>query len=145
MGIAKYRFDELAEGMSAEFSVTITQSMMQSFAELSGDYNPLHLDADFAKSQVGGGGECYAYGMLLACFYSRLCGMYLPGENCLLHSVHSDFKKPVFVGDELVIHGQIIYLNEAFRCAEIQAKTYRLLSDKREIVGRAKIVAGCLR
>lgn len=69
MGIAKYRFDELAEGMSAEFSVTITQSMMQSFAELSGDYNPLHLDADFAKSQVGGGGVlCLWYAPCLLLF-----------------------------------------------------------------------------
>ncbi len=72
--------------------------------------------------------------------------MHLPGENCLLHSVQSDFKKPVFINDRLRVSGEIIYLNEAFKALEIKAKMQRILSDcSLELVGSAKIRAGCLK
>ena len=144
MEIAKYCFKDLKIGMMASFDVVITQDMLLDFAKLSGDYNPLQLDSEFAKNACGGG--VYVYGMLLASFYSRLCGMHLPGENCLLHSVHSDFKKPVFINDRLRVSGEIIYLNEAFKALEIKAKMQRILADcSLELVGSAKIKAGCLK
>ncbi len=55
MEIAKYHFKDLKIGMIASFDVVITQDMLLDFAKLSGDYNPLHLDSEFAKSVCGGG------------------------------------------------------------------------------------------
>lgn len=143
MEIARYSFEDLKEGMEASFETVVTKDMLLDFARLSGDYNPLHLDSEFAKKTLGGG--VYVYGMLLASFYSRLCGMHLPGENCLLHSVASDFKKPVFIDDRLRVSGEIVYLNQAYKALEIKAKMERIASSGIELVGRAKIKAGCLR
>ena len=68
MEIAKYCFKDLKEGMMASFDVVITQDMLLDFAKLSGDYNPLHLDSEFAKNACGGGGICLWHALSLILF-----------------------------------------------------------------------------
>lgn len=99
----EYTFDELSVGQKESFTAEITEEMMDKFRDISGDVNPLHTDAEFAKCK-GFPGRV-TYGMLVASLYSRLAGVYLPGKNCLLQSVQSDFMRPVFAGDTLAIEG----------------------------------------
>jgi len=113
--------------------------MMKKFQDISGDYNPLHVDEAFAiekgfKSRI-------VYGMLSAALYSCLTGMYIPGRNCLLHSVHSDFMSPVFVDDELRVRGVITEKNDSVRQIIIKAEIFNQENKK---VSRAKIEAGVL-
>jgi len=101
----KYTIDDLKEGMSESFSVSITDSMMNNFLNITQDTNPLHNNVAYAigkgyKSKV-------VYGMLTASFLSTLAGVYLPGERSLIHSVNIKMIKPVYIGDELVISGTI--------------------------------------
>ena len=112
---------------------------MNSFREISGDTNPLHNDSQFAKSR--GYDSCVVYGMLTASLYSCLAGVYLPGRNCLLHSVHSDFLSPVFVGDILTVSGKITEKSDNFRQLIIRAMIRNQNNVK---VSRAKIEAGVL-
>lgn len=133
------RFADLREGLTAGFSVAVTDDRMRAFEKLSGDTNPLHTSEEFARSQ-GFPGKV-VYGLLHASFYSTLVGVHLPGRYALLHGANISFLKPVFVGDVLEVKGTITYLNESHRQIEISAE---ILNGKNELVSRAKIKAGCL-
>ena len=49
---SEYTFDEIDIGLSKEFQVTITESMVNDFAKISGDFSPIHMDENYAKSTV---------------------------------------------------------------------------------------------
>ena len=100
-----YKIDELYVGMTETFTRTITDDMMKKFLEISGDENPLHIDSEFAKSKRFP--DRVVYGMLTASLISTLGGVYLPGKNCLIQGVEINFIKPVYVGDELTVTGEI--------------------------------------
>lgn len=143
----EYRFEEIiskeedkTEYTKAEFSETVTSEMMQKFYEISGDDNPLHMDEAFAKEH--GFNSRVVYGMLTASFYSRLAGVYLPGKYCLLHSVESSFKNPVFIGDTLTVTGYVKEKHEATRTLDIVAA---ITNQNGKKVSKAKILAGFLK
>ncbi len=108
-----YTFEEIKTGMEEQFSVTITEQMMQQFQEMTGDVNPLHCDETFAKEK--GFDKKVAYGMLTASFLSTMAGVYLPGENSLIQSVEVKFVKPVFPGEEITFTGKVSEVNDTFR------------------------------
>jgi len=114
-----YTFEELSVGMEESFSVTVTEEMHNKFTELSGDINPMHLSEEYAKEH-GYAGKL-VYGMLTASFYSTLVGVYLPGEHCVFHEIRSTFNAPVYAGDTLTIHGEIVQIHEDFRRIKIKA------------------------
>lgn len=113
MGIIvnKYSFDEIEVGHTEEFTVTVTEKQMQQFLEITSDTNPLHNDRAFARKRNYR--DRVVYGMLTASFLSTLAGVYLPGENSLIHSVETKFMKPVYPGDELTVKGTVVDKNEA--------------------------------
>ena len=135
----EYTFNELAVGQKESFAAEISEDMMDKFRDISGDVNPLHTDADFARKK-GFPGRV-VYGMLVASLYSRLAGVYLPGKNCLLQSVQSDFMKPVFAGDLLTVEGKIVQKDESVRRLVIKAVISN--QDGRK-VSRARIEAGVI-
>ena len=135
----RFTYEELAVGQTAEFSRKITTEMMDKFCEISGDVNPLHKEESFAKDK-GYPGRV-VYGMLTSSMYSCLGGVYIPGENCLLQSVHADFLTPVFIGDTLTCTGKIVEKNDSVRQVVIKA-VIRNQDGKK--VSRAKIEAGVL-
>jgi 3-hydroxybutyryl-CoA dehydratase len=87
---------ELGEGFRAAVDFSITLEQMRQFAELSGDFNPLHTDDAFARAK-GFEGRV-VYGALLVAQVSRLIGMELPGRDGVWASVSLDFRKPLYVG-----------------------------------------------
>ncbi|SFW50446.1 MaoC family dehydratase [Selenomonas ruminantium] len=135
----RFTYEELFVGQTAEFSREITNEMMDKFCEISGDVNPLHKEESFAKDK-GYPGRV-VYGMLTSAMYSCLGGVYIPGENCLLQSVHSDFLAPVFIGDTLTCMGKIVEKNDSVRQVVIKAV---IRNQEGKKVSRAKIEAGVL-
>lgn len=108
-----YTFAEMTEGLTEQFTVTVTPEMMEHFYAITGDCSPIHMDADYAAGR-GYPGRV-VYGMLGASMVSTLAGVYLPGEHCLLHQVDSKFAKPVFIGDVLTVTGKVTERSEAFQ------------------------------
>lgn len=135
----RFTYEDLSVGQTAEFSREVTADMMDSFCNISGDVNPLHRNTAFAKGK-GYPGRV-VYGMLTSSLYSCLGGVYIPGENCLLQSVHIDFLAPVFIGDTLTCTGKIVEKNDSVRQVVINA-VIRNQDGKK--VSRAKIEAGVL-
>jgi 3-hydroxybutyryl-CoA dehydratase len=113
-----YRFSELSLGQRASFEVDVTEAMLDAFAGLCGDRNPLHMDAAFAAR--AGHPARLAHGLLTASFFSTMAGMHLPGEQALLHEVKVGFKKPVYPGMRLSVEGTVVGLQEAFRQVEVK-------------------------
>ena len=113
-----YKFDELTVGMTESFKVSITAEMLDAFKGITGDVNPLHNDEEFAKAK-GHPGRV-AYGMLTASFLSTLAGVYIPGERSLIQQVETKFAKPVYIGDELTVIGEITELVESVQRIELK-------------------------
>jgi 3-hydroxybutyryl-CoA dehydratase len=130
-------FDEVQVGLSTTFVVTITEAMLLAFGGISGDLNPLHVDAAYAQSV--GHPTPVVYGMLTASFYSQLVGMHLPGKHALLQQVEVGFTAPVYVGDLLKVEGVVADVHESVRQIEIKAS---ISNQHTQQVSRAKIRVG---
>jgi len=129
-----FGFDDLFIGMSAQFKRKIDGEMIDSFAQVSGDSNPLHIDSDYARRS--GFKDQIAHGMLCTSLFSELVGVHLPGENCLLTDISVVFSKPVFIDDEVIVDGLITQLSRAFKSAKIDAT---ITNTNSEVCIRAKI------
>jgi 3-hydroxybutyryl-CoA dehydratase len=132
-----YQWSDLRVGLSHAFEVQLTSDMMDAFAGISGDTNPLHLDRRYATQC--GYSDPVAYGLLTSVFYSQLVGVHLPGKYALLHGIDIDFISPAYPGDILNVSGEISHLNEAFRQIEIRANIKR---QEQQIVSKAKLRVG---
>jgi len=132
----EYRHRDIEVGMTESFSKQITAEMENGFRILSGDYNPLHSDDEFAR-EVGKMDKHVVFGMLTASLYSTLAGMYLPGKYSLIHSFEKlSFQNPVYVDDVLNVTGKVIDTDEALRLIVVSA-VIRNQNDK--IVSKARI------
>ncbi len=114
----EYDFEEIVIGMKESYHATITSEMMDIFESISGDTNPLHNDDGYAQKK---GYRCrVVYGMLTASLISTLAGVYLPGKNSVIMNEELFFKKPVYIGDKLLVSGEVISRNEVFRIITIK-------------------------
>lgn len=134
----QYTFDEIEVGMKASFSRNITGEMEQAFRTISGDENPLHNDDAFACEISGGKYQQHvSFGMLTASLYSTIAGMYLPGKNSLIHSFEEiSFLKPVFVGDELTVTGEVVDKEQGLNLIRIKVV---IKNQQGKLVSRAKM------
>jgi 3-hydroxybutyryl-CoA dehydratase len=105
--------DEIQIGMSATYSHTVTDADVKSFAELSGDYNPLHLSDEFATNSKFG--ARIAHGMYLASFFPALMGNQITGPGSVYVSQNLRFKKPVYLGNTVVAEVIVSSINVAKR------------------------------
>ncbi len=100
--------NDVSVGESATFTKTITEADVNAFAGLTGDFNPLHIDAVYAgKSRFGGR---ISHGALLCGLISTVVGMKLPGPGALYASQSLSFLKPVFIGDTITASAEITEL-----------------------------------
>ena len=93
-------FEELSVGQEASQSNTVTADAIRAFAEVSGDRNPVHVDAEYAATTMFK--ERIAHGMLSAAYISAVFGMHLPGPGAIYISQTLNFKAPVKIGDTVV-------------------------------------------
>ncbi|MCL4768278.1 MAG: SDR family oxidoreductase [Hyphomicrobiaceae bacterium] len=91
------RLLDLRVGQSESLSRTITAEDVAAFARLSGDYNALHLDDEFAARTEFA--QRVVHGFLHASLLSTLVGTRLPGRGALYASQTIEFTRPVFIGD----------------------------------------------
>ncbi|MBI3442687.1 MAG: MaoC family dehydratase [Candidatus Sungbacteria bacterium] len=108
---------DISVGDTASFSRIFTRNDVLAFARLSGDQNPLHLDEAYARTTRFG--RRLAHGMLVGSLCSTLVGMYLPGKRCLYLSQTLFFRKPVFIGDTVVVQGVVRAKSESTGVLEI--------------------------
>lgn len=132
--IATYVIEELEEGMEVEFQRLITLKDIQTFAELTGDFHPLHTSETYAKSH--GFSNIIAHGLLLSSLSSTIIGMKLPGENAIVLSQMFKYKKPVYPETQLLIKGVLEKIDERFALLEIKIKITSI--DNKELFAIGK-------
>ncbi len=110
-----YFFEDLELGMEASFAKTVSEADIVGFADVTGDKNPVHLDAEFAARTMFK--QRIAHGMLTASFISAVFGMELPGPGAIYVSQTLNFKGPVRIGDEVVAKVKVAELFPAKRRA----------------------------
>jgi 3-hydroxybutyryl-CoA dehydratase len=97
-------------GQRAEIARTVTEADIVAFAGLSGDYNPLHVNAEYAQHTRFGGRV--AHGMLSGAFLSAVLGMHLPGPGAIFLSCQMRFVKPTRIGDTITAAAEVIEIRE---------------------------------
>ncbi len=93
-------FEDLKVGDEASLSNTVTGATIGAFADVTGDENPVHVDADYAATTMFK--ERIAHGMLSAGYISAVFGVKLPGPGAIYISQTLNFKAPVKIGDTVV-------------------------------------------
>ncbi len=104
------RYSDLSIGQSAEVTHTMTEEDIKTFGDLSGDYNPLHFNEEWAKTTMFKGR--IAHGILTAAFVSAAIGMKLPGSGTIYLKQSMKFLGPVRIGDTITARVEIIDLND---------------------------------
>ena len=121
------KFHEICIGQINTFQIKITEKMVDDFANFSGDYNPLHMDQNFAKSKNFKNRVCH--GMLLSSFFSRLIGMYLPGKNSLYFSQTINFQLPCYINQKIIVSGKVIEIIPSIKTIVLETKIFNDSQD----------------
>ena len=134
----------IAPGDRAELTWIVEAAEIESFARLSGDFNPLHVDLAYALGQGFPGPV--AHGMLLGAKLSALVGMTLPGRRCLLLEQGLSFVKPIFAGDAITIAAEVSEVQAELRIVTLSVKAKRPnpLGQGAETVARGKVLCRLL-
>jgi NAD(P)-dependent dehydrogenase (short-subunit alcohol dehydrogenase family)/acyl dehydratase len=96
---------ELAVGLRASFERRISAEDVETFANLSGDHNPLHTDENYARQTNYG--QRIVHGAFQIGLASAMVGMYLPGRNVVVGSMRSRFPSPLLFPSTVTVQGEI--------------------------------------
>lgn len=101
-----YTYDEIEIGQTASVTKTISEFDIYTFAGITGDFNPAHINAPYAegtffKTRI-------AHGMLTASFISTVLGMHLPGAGAIFISNSVNFVAPVRIGDTITTTCEVV-------------------------------------
>lgn len=110
-------------GASASRAHTFTADEVARFADLVGDHNPVHLDAEFAATTTFG--RPIAHGMLVASLLSGLLGEELPGRGSIYLSQSLRFEAPVFVGDTVTATVEVTVVRPEKRIVTLRTACVR--------------------
>lgn len=113
-------FDQIAIGDSASHVRTISAEDIDLYARITDDYNPIHMDEEYAKQTVFGGR--IAHGTITLGLSAPVIGMKLPGQGCALVSISSDFIRPVKIGDTITAVVEVVAKHSAERVIELSLK-----------------------
>jgi len=132
---ARMNYQDIPLGAVYSFEKQISRQDIQSFASLTGDFNPLHTDPEFGKKSKFNNN--IVHGMLAGSLFSTLVGMHCPGEKCLYLQQTLNFREPLFPDDKVTVRGTVVDKNDAIRI--ITLKTEILKNGRPVITGEAKV------
>ncbi len=118
--IADIPFASLKLGDSAEISKTISETDVYNFAGICGDFNPLHVNREFAEKTPFK--KRIAHGMLSVSLISSVLGTALPGKNTIYLEQSLKFHAPVFIGDTITARVEIIGLKTDKNIARLKTE-----------------------
>jgi len=101
--------EEIRIGESADFTKTVTGYDVYSFAGITGDFNPAHINTVYAAETAFG--KTIAHGILSIGFISNILGTLLPGPGSITLSLDCNFMKPVFIGDTITANVKVTKLD----------------------------------
>jgi len=113
----------LAIGQKSSRSLTLTSDHVKMFAEMTGDYNPLHFDEEFtAKTKFG---KLVVQGGLITGILNALVAMDIPGPGTVFMSQELKFLAPVYIGDTISGEVEVVEIHETKPVTQLRVKVTR--------------------
>lgn len=130
-------YDELNEGDTATFTRSLTEKELVLFAAVSGDFNPVHLDAEYAADSMFG--ERIAHGMWSGSLISAALATVMPGPGTVYLEQSLAFKRPVKLDDTLTVNLTVTRKEPknrvVFQCDVMNQ------NNQKVVTGEAKVIA----
>ncbi len=131
-------YEEIMPGQRASYSKTLRNEDIRLFALVSGDVNPVHLDAGYAADTPFG--EPIAHGMWTASLVSAALALRLPGPGCIYLQQTLEFRRPVKVGDTVTASLRVIAKDDVKRIVVIECDVVNQ-KEERVLRGEARVIA----
>ena len=138
----EFSFEDLHLGMQGAVNWTATVEEVDSFAALSGDNSPLHMNQEFAEEQ-GFQGRV-SHGFLLGAKLSYLIGMELPGKFSVLVEQKISFHQPVFAGDQINLSVKIADMIEDFKFVVLKFRAVKYQGSQTILMARGEVICKML-
>ncbi|HET7585290.1 MAG TPA: MaoC family dehydratase [Gemmatimonadaceae bacterium] len=113
----------IAVGDRAERSLTLTDQHVKTFAQLTGDYNPLHFDEEFARRTRFG--ALVVQGGLTTGLLHALVAMDLPGPGTVFLSQNWKFTAPVYIGDTITARAEVVSVHATKPVTQLRIQVTR--------------------
>jgi 3-hydroxybutyryl-CoA dehydratase len=126
-------------GIKASRTRIVTDEAIRAFADVTGDHNPVHIDAAFAAETRFG--KQIAHGMFTASLISALLANELPGAGSVYVSQTLNFKAPVFLGDTITATVEVIEFRSRSRATTLKTMVHNQ-DNVLVLEGEAVIIAG---
>ncbi len=111
---------DLRVGQTATRSLTATAEHVQTFAEMTGDYNPLHFDEEFAANTKFG--RLVVQGGLTTGLLHALVAMDMPGPGTVFLSQDWKFTAPVYIGDTITAEAEVVSVHDTKPVSELHVR-----------------------
>ncbi|AYF87862.1 MaoC family dehydratase [Pseudomonas sp. JS3066] len=135
--VTNFTYDALEVGQKATFSTTVEERHIQLFAAVSGDRNPVHLDAEYAAGTMFK--ERIAHGMFTGALISAAIACEMPGPGSIYLGQQLKFTRPVKLGDTLTVELEILEKLPKNR-VRIATRVFNQNSDQ-VVDGEAEVLA----
>jgi len=132
-----FKYEDLEIGQAHETVHEITADDIQRFAEVSGDFNPLHMSDEYAATTMFE--RRIAHGALTASYISGILGNNLPGPGAVFVGLNMRFRRPVYIGDTVTARATVS--EKIDRGNRVVLKIECIVDGKRVITGEAEVVA----
>jgi len=129
--------NEFQVGERASFTKTVTGEDVNAFAELIGDFNPLHVDEEYARESRFGGR--IAHGVFTTGVVSAALGNELPGPGSIYLSQQIEFRAPVYLGDTITATVEVISWRPDKRIITLKTNVYNQ-DEKQVATGEAVLL-----
>lgn len=113
-----YYLEDLEVGMSDSYAKTVTEADVVMFAGISGDNNPVHINAEYAAQTMFG--QRIVHGMFSAALISAVLGTRLPGPGAIYIDQNLKFKAPVHIGDTVTATATVVEINQERRRVKLE-------------------------
>ncbi|MDR2350958.1 MAG: MaoC family dehydratase [Deltaproteobacteria bacterium] len=128
--------EDFKAGQFAEKTITVTEELVRDFARATGDYNPIHVDEEYAAKSFFRGRV--AHGLLSGSFIGAMLGTVLPGPGTIYVYQNFRFRAPVFIGETVTVRVEISDVNRG--SGVVSLKTTVGVDGKTVIDGEAGIL-----
>jgi 3-oxoacyl-[acyl-carrier protein] reductase len=125
-------------GDSRSITHQFTRAEIDAFARLTGDTNPLHVDADFANRTAAGGQV--VHGMLAASLVSTLIGVHIPGRGALWNSFQVNWRRMIRIGDRLRFDARVTSVQDGTRSLDLDIVGVHAESGEVYLDGKARVM-----
>lgn len=126
-------------GYKASETIKITEHMVKQFAEMSGDFNPIHMDEEYAKTTRFG--RRIAHGMILGALLSKLLNEKM-GSGGIYLSQTLKFTNPVYINDEVTFEFEILKLHKTRGFGVVETNIKNAATGENVLKGQASIMMG---